>query len=93
MFIASMIAALALQATPAPATGATAPTPAPVKTEAAKPAPKQVAAPAAKKVCKTQIPTGSNMEIRVCKTQAQWDENAAVAQRSMDNLRGVSSGH
>lgn len=85
--IIGIIAALALQAG-TPAQGDTKTPPAKSDQQASKPKTSDQPDPD-KKVCRRQTPVGSNIEQRICKTQAQWDAEAAGARDTLD--RALSS--
>jgi hypothetical protein len=80
--IIAIFSAIALQTT-APV----APAPA-AKLPATKPASSKVAVQddAKKMVCRRQVPTGSVIERRICKTQAEWDNEAVGAANFMADL-------
>jgi hypothetical protein len=44
-----------------------------------------------KKVCRREIPTGSIMPKRFCKTQKEWDELSASGQETVKQVREKSS--
>jgi hypothetical protein len=84
--IVSMIAALALQAAAPAATDTKAP---PAKTvQADKPKTDDKNDPD-KKVCRRQTPVGSSIETRVCKTRAEWDQDAANGQKLLEDAAAI----
>ena len=46
---------------------------------------------AVKKVCRREIPTGSIMPKRFCKTQKEWDDLSASGQDTMKQVKERSS--